>query len=1462
MKTLQVGLDVGSVTAKLAVVDPDTNALLHSVYARHGAQQAATAKRLLEEAHAKFPGHPFALAVSGSGGAALADRLQAFFVQEVVANSLAVQAFHPRARVAIELGGEDAKVVFFRHDERLGRLVASDMRMNGTCAGGTGAFIDQVASLLHVTTEEFGVLATQGTRVYEISGRCGVFAKTDIQPLLNQCVAKEDIALSTFHAIVRQTVGGLIQGMTVHPPVIFEGGPLTFNPRLVEVFAERLGLTGDDVIRPERPELMVAVGAALSIARLFGDKVPQYSQSTLHSLDAKALAAAPSDRPYFKSPEERAAFEARHRLPEFKPRHYPPGTTVRAWLGIDAGSTTSKFVLLDDDGALIDTFYASNKGDPLRIVTHALLELRDRYVQQGLTLDIRGLGTTGYGELLFATAFRADHHTVETVAHAEAARKFVPNVSFILDIGGQDMKAIWVNDGIITGITLNEACSAGCGSFIETLAASVGTPLKDVAASAFQAQAPSKLGSRCTVFMNSSIITELKNGKKIDDILGGVTRSVVENVFTKVVRVSRFDALGEVLCVQGGTLKNDAVLRALEEYTGRTVIRPPHPGEMGAIGAALLTQKAMAEAGETTSRFIGFDRLASLAWEKLPANQCRFCTNACTRTVVRFEGGDTFISGHRCERGEILGDPKDAATREAVKAAKARMDAVPDLVKRRAELLFKDWQPRAVTPPRGIKMGLPRVLEFWNSMPFWTSLFRSLGFEVELSKPSSYALFNQGLPSVPSDTVCLPAKLVHGHVQELLARKVDRLFMPMMVKMPAEIAGEKGVHVCAVVQGYPAVVEHSDEPTKRHGVAFDRPIFHWYDVKRRDGQLSAWLDETFGIKGRDARAAIAEGDRAMDTFRATLRDEGRRVLESLSGEQFAVLMAGRPYHSDELVSHGLSDHFTRLGIPVLTADSLEEVEAQDLSVVRAETVNPFHVRMFGSALFGARHKHLEVVQVVSFGCGHDAIITEEMTRLITLSSDKPLLTLKLDEGEAKGPITIRVKSFVETTRARRRRDQVSGKLHAPRDLPAPFHVAYEEKDKQGRTIMVPNISAPFAQVMSAVLSRKGIKLEPLPLAGPRAVELGKRYLHNDICFPAQLNVGEFLAHAEKATCKTSEMALGLAKSCDDCRAGQYSALARKALDDAGYTDVPIITTGADNKGMHPGFVMDQKDQIRTLWGLGFLDCMEDMVRKTRPYEVVPGTTDRVFEETMAKVVAGLRVGSKHATAAFREAVAAFNAIEVRREVPRPKAFVIGEILLNYHPTSNGQLVRYLEQHGLECILPDMVDFFRRDLIRITEGAKRGHLPNAFLQGLMAGLVDKIYGHVLGKIAAVFQGFRYYAPKPDVHGLSKNIEGLLDKTYMVGEGWLIPAEILEHAKHGVRAFVIVQPFGCLPNHITGRGLIKAMKAKHPDAQIVSLDYDPDTSFANIENRLQMLIMAAKAQAPATPVGQPATAPASA
>jgi len=605
MSELWVGVDVGSTTVKIAVVNPQTGKLLHCRYQRHNAMQAKTVRELLVEAHELFENNSFAVSFCGSGGQPFAEKTGSFFVQEVVANALAIREMHPETRVAIELGGQDAKVIFFEKDKTTGKLLASDMRMNGVCAGGTGAFIDQVAELLRIKTEDFENFASRGEKVYEISGRCGVFAKTDIQPLLNQGVAKEDIALSSFHAIAKQTIGGLAQGMEIKPPVLFEGGPLTFNPSLVGVFQQRLGISGSQVLVPQHSEVLVAWGAALSAGSMYKGKKCGYSkEKSLKALEnfsaGKENKGEDEAPPFFKNEQEKSSFIKRHKL--FHGNYPEPkkGEVIKAYLGIDAGSTTTKFVLLNESEEVIDSFYSGNQGDPLLVLKSALVQLNEHYKEAGAKLDILGVGTTGYGELLFYRALHADYHTVETVAHACAAKKICPDVSFILDIGGQDMKAISVQGGVVTGIILNEACSSGCGSFIETYARSLGIKMEQIAELAFRSKKPSKLGSRCTVFMNSSIITEQRDGKKPEDIIAGICRSIIDNVFTKVIRLRNLDSLGKHVVVQGGTFKNDAVLRAFEQHTGLVPIRPERPGEMGAIGIALLTKERMEKSARQT----------------------------------------------------------------------------------------------------------------------------------------------------------------------------------------------------------------------------------------------------------------------------------------------------------------------------------------------------------------------------------------------------------------------------------------------------------------------------------------------------------------------------------------------------------------------------------------------------------------------------------------------------------------------------------------------------------------------------------------------------------------------------------------------------------------------------------------------------------------------------------------------
>lgn len=1456
---LWIGVDVGSTTVKIAVVDPTTTKLLHYSYQRHNAMQAKKVLELLTEAHSLFPDKNFQVAFCGSGGQPFAEATRSFFVQEVVANALAVRATNPETRVAIELGGQDAKVIFFEKDRTTGKLIASDMRMNGVCAGGTGAFIDQVAELLRIKTEVFESYAARGSKVYEISGRCGVFAKTDIQPMLNQGVAKEDIALSSFHAIAKQTIGGLAQGMEIKPPVMFEGGPLTFNPTLVRVFKERLGLTDEQAIVPERSEVLVAWGAALSIGSMFIDKPCDYRQegsleALLHFNEKRASERAGGSDLFFKDEADLKSFLDRH--PMASP-HYPrpnSGSVLNVYLGIDAGSTTSKLVLMDENEQVIDGFYASNDGEPLAVLKRALVELTERYEEYGCKLNILGVGTTGYGEQLIAKAIHADYHTVETVAHATAAKHICPDVSFILDIGGQDMKAISVQDGVVTGIILNEACSSGCGSFIETYARSLGIQMEDIAELAFRAKNPSKLGSRCTVFMNSSIITEQRDGKQPEDIIAGICRSIIENVFTKVIRIRNLNTLGQHVVVQGGTFKNNAVLRAFEQHTGLIPIRPERPGEMGAIGIALLTKHFMEEKRKTNpelqTSFIGLETAKTFSWDNKPGQICQYCTNHCSRTIVTFSDGTSFVTGNRCERGEVTSDPNDPETKKLVAEIHKKMLSVPDMIKRTNQLLVKDYAPAQLIPQSGKTIGIPRALEYWSSLPFWKAFFTSLGYNVVVSKQSDYKLFERGLHSVPSDTICFPAKLVHGHILDLIDKKVDRIFFPMMIALPSDHSQFKATAVCPVVQGYPSVCQNTDAPEKNYGVPMDQPIFHWFNTKMRTQQTIAWFHENWDIPKKILKKAIHEAEKALHTYKETLLLEGQKILDDVKAKNtFAVVIAGRPYHADTLINHNVASHFTAMGIPVITTESLPGVYDQNIPpATRMEIKNSFHMRMLGATMIAANDPSIELVQIVSFGCGHDSILTDEMNRMLHTKSSKELLMLKLDEGDARGPVSIRVKSFIETVKSRR-------EAHfAPKEDTNEllFNPPFTKEDKQKRTILIPNLSHPFSILASEYFNGLGFNTITLPLANKRAIELGKKFVHNDICFPAQVNIGENLLWLEEhPEIKQEDMAIGLAKNCENCRAGQYSVLARKALDEAGYTNVAMISTGSDTKNMHPGFKVGLDFRLHMLWGLSVMDAIETMYRAIRPYEIHNGDTQKVYDKWIPILMKELGqlpkskiAYPKKVLALFDECVAEFNTIEADRSIRKPRVVLLGEILMNYHPSANGYIEDYLMNNGMEVYLPAMVDFFRVDEVVKKLKIKRGFSPSPLMQTLIGGLTAKVYTFAVETIQKRLMNFKFYEHHADCTELIHLVGDIIDPTYSTGEGWLIPGEILYNAEQGINSFIIVQPFACLANHISGRGLTKAVKEKYPHIQVLSLDYDPDTSFANIENRLQMLIINAR------------------
>ena len=1442
-KVFLVGLDVGSTTTKIAAIDQESHEIQYSDYKRHHAAQKKSVYDALNLFKEKYPDALVRVALTGSGAKLLAEELGVPYIQEVVANSIALKDNYSDVRTAIELGGQDAKMIFFRKDSNTGDLTVADMRMNGSCAGGTGAFIDEIASLLRVPVEEFNDLASRGTCVYDISGRCGVYAKTDIQPLLNQGIAKEDIALSSLHAIAKQTIGGLAQGLDIEKPVAFEGGPMTFQPTLVKVFAERLNLSAEDMILPEHPEIMIAYGTALSIPQMFEQEARTLSIRQMCQRIEKELEKKEKDehkeKPFFQSKEEKEAFLKRHARTEIPKRTFHPGEELSVYLGIDSGSTTTKFVLIDENENIVDSFYASNEGEPLLIAKKALLEMNEKYRRMGVKLNIKAAGTTGYGEILFYHGFGADCHMVETVAHARATSKYVPDASFILDIGGQDMKAIWLDHGIITNIVVNEACSSGCGSFLENFASSLHIPVTEIADAAFDSENPAALGSRCTVFMNSSIVTEQRNGKGSKDIMAGLCRSIIENVFMKVIRISSTDSLGDKIVVQGGTFQNDAVLRALENYIGKEVVRAPYPGIMGAIGAALTAKEHALETAEE-STFITMEELKDFSFTQEANVICPFCTNHCKRAVIRFSNGKSWVTNNRCERGEIIGDAKEKDVQIQLKKKNQEKNRIPNLYQLREKLLFQNYPTVEAAPDQHTVIGIPRVLSFWDMMPFWTTFFKSLGFQVKLSDKSSRKIYENGLSAVTSDTVCFPAKLVHGHIRNLKEKGVDRIFMPSITTMVPENQEKTSESMCAVVKGYPIVIRNSDDPERKWGIPFDAPLFHWQDPKDRDHQLAAFMEETFGITQKQSEEAMKAGDRAQQEFRSQLKEAGAKVLKEVEENgTYAVVLASRPYQNDALVNHDLPEMLTSLGIPVLTADSLPEAEKVDLKKSRLDIVNNYHARMLSSAIMAARNEHLEYIQIVSFGCGHDAYLSDEIQRVMKEISGKVPLILKLDESDIQGPLRIRVRSFIETVNMRKKRES-AGTVHSLTD---PYKVKFTKKDKKEKIVLIPNTSHAFSRLMSAALSGQGIRTVPLEIGREEAIRLGKKYVHNDICFPAQIVIGEALAPLVHGKYDDADVAVCMAKYVGDCRLTHYGALLRKALDDAGFAHVPILTNDdEDSHNLHPGFKMNLQSSVKVAFGLPMIDVLEELLRKIRPYELKPGSADKAFEEALGQVIYGMRDhGLRGAKKGFKKAIDIMNSIPYDRSEKRPGVLIVGEYLLNFHPGANHDIEKYLEQNGFEIIEARMTDVIRKTYFCRDAQIQEFDLKKPFVQKTWYHFANRAFDVAHAFTDRIAKRHPLYERACRLPELVKDSDSIIHHTFDAGEGVLIPGEILHHAKHGCRAFVILQPFGCLPNHVVGRGVVKRLKEMYPDAQILPLDYDPDVSFANVENRLQMLVM---------------------
>ena len=978
--SLRVGIDIGSTTVKVVVLDEENQVLFRS-YERHYSKTRERACETLHSIEDMLRGKEVKLVITGSAGLGVAKAAGLDFVQEVYATAAAVNTYIPDTDAVIELGGEDAKIIFFGG--------ALEERMNGSCAGGTGAFIDQMATLMNVTVNELDELSLNHEKIYPIASRCGVFAKSDIQPILNQGGRKEDVAASIFQAVVDQTVAGLTQGRELKGKIVFLGGPLTFLKGLRERFVETLQLDEAHAIFPKDGDCFAAIGAALCSEEYAARPFEELLKLLEESRDATTV--VDTMPPLFQSQEEYEAFVARHNAstpPQLDIHTY----TGDAYLGLDAGSTTTKMALIAPDGGLLYTYYHSNQGNPVSVV---LPQLKEIYKLCGDRITIKGAAVTGYGEDLIKNAFNCDLGLVETVAHYRAAAHFNPDVDFIIDIGGQDMKCFKIRNGAVDSIMLNEACSSGCGSFIETFAKALGYSIADFAKMGLFAQRPVNLGSRCTVFMNSSVKQAQKDGASVEEISAGLSISIVKNAVYKVIRAASADDLGKHIVVQGGTFYNDAVLRAFEQELKRDVTRPTISGIMGAFGAALAARNLHME----KSTLLGPEALENFTHTAKPVT-CNLCTNHCSLTVNTFDGGRRFISGNRCSRP--LGKEKVE---------------LPDLYNYKYRKLRSMEGKGFGNGSRG-RIGIPFGLNMYENLPFWFELFTRLNFEVVLSPESSRKLYIKGQRTIPSDTVCYPAKLLHGHVQALVEAGVDAIFYPCMSYNFDEKTSDNNYN-CPVVAYYPELLAANVPDLKKTRFLYPYAGLHRQKDYERIG--SQWFSDTFGIPRREVVHAIRAAYQAYDLYKQEIRAVGQSYIDKARAEgRPIIVMAGRPYHIDPEINHGINDLVTSFGFVLVSEDAVAYHE--DYAPRKVLNQWTFQSRMYNAARYVCTQPDMQLIQLVSFGCGTDAITGDEV-RSILEEGGKLYTQLKIDDISNLGAVRIRVRSLMA---AMEERDQNQG----------------------------------------------------------------------------------------------------------------------------------------------------------------------------------------------------------------------------------------------------------------------------------------------------------------------------------------------------------------------------------------------------------------------------------------------------
>ena len=1411
-KSLRMGIDVGSTTVKVVLLDEQDN-YLYKKYIRHYANILDTVHTLLQEAQVGYEDAKVHVAITGSGGMAMADKVRIPFVQEVIAETKAIKALYPQTDVIIELGGEDAKVTY------LGRT--AEHRMNGSCAGGTGAFIDQMATLLQTDASGLNQLAMNSDTIYPIAARCGVFAKTDVQALLNQGASHENIAKSVFQAIVNQTIAGLACGHKIEGNVAFLGGPLTFLSELRQCFCDTLELDEAHRIIPENGELFIALGAALMNDECRDITVGELTKE-IGALIGVPMEATDRVDPLFKNEEELEAFRARH-AKAVTPKGDIKDAEGPCYLGIDAGSTTLKVVLINSKNEIIFSHYGPNHGKPLE-KSQELIEKIYSLLPKGAY--IAHSGVTGYGEAFLKRALGIDIGEVETIAHYRAAQFFCPDVSFILDIGGQDMKCTKVRDGYIEDIVLNEACSSGCGSFIDTFATSLRLPIEQFAKEGLLAPMPIDLGSRCTVFMNSKVKQAQKEGATVPDIAAGLAYSVIKNALYKVLKVKDPKELGDHIVVQGGTFYNEAVLRAFEKLMGVEVIRPDVSGLMGAYGMALLASEAAEELQNQHSSLLDVEGLKSLQVSTSMRN-CGLCSNNCMLTINAFSDGRTYVTGNRCDRG--AGD-----------MIQEKHKPVPNMVEVKLRRYFDYFLKKNIPEFEGkLRIGIPRVLNMYEDFPFWFTFFNELGCEVVLSDYTTKDQYNKAIDTIPSDTACYPAKAVHGHIRDLAQAQVDLIWYPCIQHGPKEFSRDNNYH-CPMVISYPELIRNNMQDVMGK-TPFYAPFLPLADKKSLVPALVKALKELPFSKS-EISSAVDTAWAEQEKCKADYREMTKKTVSRLVAEQVpTIVLAGRPYHLDSGINHGIPELITSLGMAVLTEDGVAPL-GKDIKHLRVVDQWSYHSRLYHAAEFVSRTEGFQIVELNSFGCGLDSIVADQVKDILS-AKHKIHTLLKIDEGTNLGAVTIRLRSLQSVMERSMR------KHHNPEapvetvvdDTPAYDYerVVFTEEMRKTYKILVPQMSPLHFQLLEPVLKSEGYDFDMLPAPTREDVEIGLKYINNDACYPAIIVVGQLMSALLSGKYDINKTAVIISQTGGGCRATNYIGYLRKALIDAGMKQVPILSLNASDMERQPGFKLTKSFLHRMIQAVVYGDALMQCVLATRPYEINPGSADALCDYWVKKLreritKANIFQYSKY----IKNIIEDFDNLPVDKSKPKPRVGVVGEIYVKFHPSANNHINELIEKEGGEVVTSGLLDFFLYCAMDSTYRAK--HLDGTWLSGFFGSLAREALELYRLPYAKAVAASKHFDPLQRMTKVAKEAAHYIDLGNQCGEGWFLTGDMIDLIEKGAKQVVCLQPFGCLPNHVSGKGMVKTLSEAYPDVRIAAIDYDPGSSAVNQANRLKLLL----------------------